>query len=271
MRLSFAIKIIYYYQKGSNMRWHQNNIFKPLIAQWKRFIRTDFMTLGYIDIDAEMIQPGRFWIMTEDKNHRRINSDKGDNFQVQIMEERAQASKLPFLGILSENKNEQSPYVFLNQSKVYKIVTNVKSPEKYTDLPIDIVIFKWLDENKLFENDEERLTYIKQYNNNVIRFVRSKERLELCQPTFHNSVRQMIKNWGLNNKVWKEKDFEDTERFDSLFRQIGNILFNSGGNKDDMQRNCLEPTYEQDSGDMKEVLLLKQNGEIVPKEIRTLL
>ena len=191
------------------MRFHQNNIFKNSQAVWKRFMRTDYMTLGFIDVDSEMIQPDRFWIMVEDKNYRKPSGDRGDAFQTQIMEERCNASKLPFLGLLTVNKNEQSPFVFVQQSKVFQIVTNVEEPEAYEGLPIDIVLFKWLEINKLFESEDERMEFIKQYNNNVLRFVTGEDYKTLQTPTYYNSLEQLVCNWGVNNKVWSQKEVEN--------------------------------------------------------------
>jgi hypothetical protein len=247
------------------MRFHQNNVFKDNVAIWKRFIRTDFMTAGFIDVDAEMIQPNRFWIMCEDKNYRKKSTDKGDQFQIQIMEERAQASKIPFIGVLSENKNEQSPYVFLNQSRVFHVVTNVEEPEVYQGLPIDIVIFKWLEINNLFENDEEKLEYIKQYNNNVKNFVLSKDCQELRTENFHNSITQMITSWGVNNKIWGYTD-ASRGQIDKLISDVEETILSNCKNNVMQDLNIKEhmkkPTFEQNTNDFSEFYLLTSKGEI---------
>lgn len=256
------------------MRFHQNNIFKDSQAIWKRFIRTDYMTLGFIDVDSEMIQPDRFWIMAEDKNRRRGIGDKGDLFQLQIMEERCNASKLPFLGMLTINKNEQSPYVFLQQSKVYKIVTNAEEPEGYENLPIDLVLFRWLEINKLFENDEEKLEFIKQYNNNIIRFVQGADYKALQTPTFYKSTEKMVTDWGINNKVWSQHEVENG-RIKGLVQNI----------QEEVHRFCCEdlkrgfildeytkkPTFEQGSGTQEEFYLLNKNGEVVVKSVEEIM
>ena len=223
------------------------------------------MTLGFIDIDAEMIQPERFWAMSEDKNYRKKSNDKGDQFQIQIMEERAASSKIPFIGLLTENKNEQSPYVFLNQSRVFHVVTNVEEPEVYQGLPIDIVIFKWLEINNLFESDEEKLEYIKQYNNNVKNFVLSKGFQDLRTENFDNSIAQMIISWGINNKIWSYNDVTNG-RIDDLINNVKETILSSCKNNIVQDLNIKEhmkkPTFEQNSDDFSEFYLLTSKGDI---------
>ena len=252
------------------MRFHQNNIFKNSQAVWKRFMRTDYMTLGFIDVDSEMIQPDRFWIMVEDKNYRKPSGDRGDAFQTQIMEERCVASKIPFLGMLTVNKNEQSPFVFLQQSKVFQIVTNVEEPEGYENLPIDIVLFKWLDVNKLFESDEERMEFIKQYNNNVLRFVTSEDYKTLQTPTFYNSLEKMVTDWGVNNKVWSQKEVENgriKNLVENVWEEFNDFCC------DDLKRAFIldeytkKATFEQGAGTQEEVYLLNKSGEIVIRKV----
>lgn len=252
------------------MRFHQNNIFKGSQAIWKRFIRTDYMTLGFIDVDAEMIQPGKFWLMVEDKNHRKPSNDRGDAFQIQIMEERCVASKIPFLGILTVNRNEQSPYIFLQQSKVYKIVTNAEEPEKYEGLPIDIVLFKWLEINKLFENDEEKLEFIKQYNNNILRFVTGEDYKALQTPTFYNSIEKMVTDWGINNKVWSQHEVENgriKNLVENIWEEFNDFCC------DDLKRAFIldeytkKATFEQGAELNEKTYLLNRNGEIVIKTV----
>ena len=256
------------------MRFHQNNIFKDSQAIWKRFIRTDYMTLGWTDIDSEMIQPNRFWLMTENKNRRKKYGDKGDQFQTQIMEERCEASKIPFLGTITINTNEQSPYVFLQQSVVEKIITNAKEPNNYMGLPIDIVLFKWLDINNLFESNEEKLEFIKQYNNNIIRFVQGADYKALQTPTFYKSTEKMVIDWGINNKVWSQHEVENG-RIKGLVQNI----------QEEVHRFCCEdlkrefileeytkkPTFEQGSGTQGEFYLLNKNGEVVVKSVEEIM
>lgn len=250
------------------MRFHQNNIFKNSQAVWKRFMRTDYMTLGFIDVDSEMIQPDRFWIMVEDKNYRKSNGDKGDAFQTQIMEERCNASKLPFLGLLTVNKNEQSPFVFVQQSKVFQIVTNVEEPEAYEGLPIDIVLFKWLEINKLFESEDERMEFIKQYNNNVLRFVTSEDYKILQTPTFYNSLEQLVTDWGVNNKVWSQKEVENgriKNLVENVWEEFNDFCC------DDLKRAFIldeytrKATFEQGTKLTDEFYLLTRNGEVIVK------
>lgn len=250
------------------MRFHQNNIFKDSQAIWKRFIRTDFMTLGWIDVDAEMIQPGRFWLFAEDKNHRKPINDKGDAFQLQIMEERCNASKLPFLGMFTVNRNEQSPYVFLQQSKVCKVITNVEEPEGYNNLPIDLVLFKWLEINKLFESEEERIEFIKQYNNNILRFVTGEAYKELQTPTFYNSIEKMITNWGINNKVWSQNEVANGRIKDLVQytqEEIHNFCCENLKRSFVLDEYTKKATFEQGAGLNEEFYLLNKNGEIIVK------
>ena len=256
------------------MRFHQNNIFKDSQAIWKRFLRTDYMTLGFIDVDSEMIQPDRFWCMIEDKNRRKSMSDKGDAFQTQIMEERCQASKLPFLGLLTVNKNEQSPFVFMQQSKVIQVVTNVEEPEEYEGLPIDIVLFKWLEINKLFESEEERMEFIKQYNNNVLGFVTSEDYKALQTPTFFSSIEKMVTDWGINNKVWSQHEVENG-RIKNLVKNIQDEFNNFCC--EDLKRTFIldeytkKATFEQGAGLDEKVYLLNRNGEIVIKAVEEII
>lgn len=261
----------YIYPKGSEiMRWHQNNIFKPSAAYWKRFIRTDYMTTGLIDVDAEMIQPGRFWLFTEDKNYRKKDGDAGDEFQKRIMQERCDSSKIPFLGLLTKNHNEQSPYVFLNQSTVYDLVTNVKVPDGYRNLPIDIVFFKWLDENNLFESPKERLQFIKTYNNSTLNFVRSQDMKQLRSATLQKSVNDMVVSWGVNNKIFTQEDLKNgTAR--QIIEGVKNILEKTLSQRKNFSSNCMAPTFEQKSGDNQEIYFLNSNGEIVSKYVSELL
>ena len=252
------------------MRFHQNNVFKDSIAVWKRFIRTDFMTLGWIDVDAEMIQPNRFWLMTENKNRRKKIGDKGDQFQTQIMEERCVASKIPFLGTITVNTNEQSPYVFLQQSVVENIITNVEEPEDYYGLPIDIVIFKWLEINNLFESDDEKSNFIKQYNNNVLNFVNSEAFKQLQTPTFNHSITKMVVDWGINNKMWSQKEVENG-RINNLINIIQNQINDFCSN--DLNRGFLldeyvkKATFEQGSNPNDYIYFLDSHGKPVKKTI----
>ena len=256
------------------MRFHQNNIFKDSQAVWKRFMRTDYMTLGFIDVDSEMIQPNRFWLMVEDKNYRKPVGDKGDAFQTQIMEERCQASKLPFLGLLTVNKNEQSPFVFVQQSKVLQVVTNAEEPESYEGLPIDIVLFKWLEINKLFESEDERMEFIKQYNNNVLRFITSEDYKTLQTPTFYNSLEQLVWNWGVNNKVWSQKEVENG-RIKGLVEDVWEA-FNDFC-CDDLKRAFIldeytkKATFEQGTKLTDEFYLLTRNGDVIVRKAEDIL
>lgn len=256
------------------MRFHQNNIFKNSQAVWKRFMRTDYMTLGFIDVDSEMIQPDRFWVMVEDKNYRKPTGDRGDAFQTQIMEERCQASKLPFLGLLTVNKNEQSPFVFVQQSKVIQVVTNVEEPEEYEGLPIDIVLFKWLDINKLFESDEERMEFIKQYNNNVLSFVTSEAYKELQTPTFHSSIERMVTDWGINNKVWSQHEVENGRikgLVDDVCERFNSFCSNDLKRAFILDEYTKKATFEQGAGLDENAYLLNRNGEIVIKAVEEII
>lgn len=256
------------------MRFHQNNIFKNSQAVWKRFIRTDYMTLGFIDVDSEMIQPDRFWIMVEDKNYRKPIGDRGDEFQTQIMEERCNASKLPFLGLLTVNKNEQSPYVFLQQSKVCKVVTNAEEPEGYEGLPIDLVLFKWLEINKLFESDEEKMEFIKQYNNNILRFVTGEAYKELQTPTFYNSIERIITDWGVNNKVWSQKEVENGRIKDlvqDIQEEVGEFCADNLKRSFILTEYTKKATFEQGSGLNEEFYLLNRSGEIVVRKVEDII
>lgn len=256
------------------MRFHQNNIFKNSQAVWKRFIRTDYMTLGFIDVDSEMIQPDRFWIMVEDKNYRKPTGDRGDEFQTQIMEERCNASKLPFLGLLTVNKNEQSPYVFLQQSKVCKVVTNAEEPEGYEGLPIDLVLFKWLEINKLFESDEEKMEFIKQYNNNILRFVTSEAYKELQTPTFYNSIERIITDWGVNNKVWSQKEVENGRIKDlvqDIQEEVGEFCADNLKRAFILDEYTKKATFEQGAGLNEEFYLLNRSGEIVVRKVEDII
>lgn len=256
------------------MRFHQNNIFKDNIAIWKRFIRTDYMTLGWIDVDSEMIQPNRFWLFCEDKNRRKIPNDAGDRFQTQIMEERCNASKIPFLGLMTMNKNEQSHYIFLQQSVVYKVITNVEEPEAYEGLPIDIVLFKWLEINKLFESEDERMEFIKQYNNNVLRFITGEDYKTLQTPTFYKSIEHMVTDWGVNNKVWSQKEVENG-RINGLVEKIQETV--NSFCADDLKRAFIldeytkKATFEQGTKLEDEFYLLTRNGEVVVRKAEDLL
>lgn len=252
------------------MRWHQNNIFKPSAAYWKRFIRTDYMTTGLIDVDAEMIQPGRFWLFTEDKNYRKKDGDAGDEFQKRIMQERCDSSKIPFLGLLTKNHNEQSPYVFLNQSTVYDLVTNVKVPDGYRNLPIDIVFFKWLDENNLFESPEERLQFIKIHNNCALNFMKSMDTITLQTPTFDSSIESMIESWGVNNKVFSRADFDNGVIAD-ISNMVKNIIKEKLGDRKSFLDGCTIPTFEQKTGNEEEVYFLNSDGKIVSKYVHDIL
>ena len=256
------------------MRFHQNNIFKDNIAIWKRFLRTDYMTLGWIDVDSEMIQPNRFWLFCEDKNRRRIKNDAGDRFQTQIMEERCNASKIPFLGLMTTNTNEQSSYIFLQQSVVYNIITNVEEPEKYENLPIDIVLFKWLEINKLFESDEERMEFIKQYNNNVFNFVHSGAFKQLQTPTFYSSIEKMVTDWGINNKVWSQHEVENG--------RIKNLVENVQDEFNDFCCNDLKrafildeytkkATFEQGTKLDNKMYFLDSKGNLIEKTVEEIL
>lgn len=256
------------------MRFHQNNIFKNSQAVWKRFMRTDYMTLGFIDVDSEMIQPNRFWIMVEDKNYRKPAGDKGDAFQTRIMEERCEASKLPFLGLLTINKNEQSPFVFVQQSKVFQVVTNVEEPESYEGLPIDIVLFKWLEINKLFESEDERMEFIKQYNNNVLRFVTSEEYKAMQTPTFYTSLEKLVCDWGVNNKVWSQKEVENG-RIKNLVENVQEEFHDFCC--DDLKRAFIldeytkKATFEQGTKPEDEFYLLTKNGDVVVRKAEDLM
>ncbi len=256
------------------MRFHQNNIFKNSQAIWKRFMRTDYMTLGWIDVDSEMIQPNRFWLFCEDKNYRKPTGDKGDAFQTQIMEERCEASKLPFLGLLTVNKNEQSPFVFVQQSKVFQVVTNVEEPEAYEGMPIDIVLYKWLEINKLFESEEERMEFIKQYNNNVLRFITGEDYKTLQTPTFNKSIEHMVADWGVNNKVWSQKEVENG-RINGLVERIQETVNSYCANN--LKRAFIldeytkKATFEQGTKLEDEFYLLTRNGEVVVRKAEDLL
>ena len=256
------------------MRFHQNNIFKNSQAVWKRFMRTDYMTLGFIDVDSEMIQPNRFWIMVEDKNYRKPTGDKGDAFQTQIMEERCEASKLPFLGLLTVNKNEQSPFVFVQQSKVFQVVTNVEEPESYEGLPIDIVLFKWLEINKLFESEDERMEFIKQYNNNVLRFVTSEEYKAMQTPTFYTSLEKLVCDWGVNNKVWSQKEVENG-RIKNLVENIQEEFHDFCC--DDLKRAFIldeytkKATFEQGTGLKDKMFFLDRNGKMIERTVEEIM
>ena len=237
-------------------------------------MRTDYMTLGFIDVDSEMIQPNRFWIMVEDKNYRKSSGDKGDAFQAQIMEERCQASKLPFLGLLTINKNEQSPFVFVQQSKVFQVITNVEEPELYQGMPIDIVLFKWLEINKLFESDEEKMEFIKQYNNNVLNFINSEDYKTLQTPTYYNSLERLVTDWGVNNKVWSQKEVENgriKSLVENVWEQFNDFCC------DDLKRAFIldeytrKATFEQGTGINEEVYLLTKSGGIITKKVDELL
>lgn len=256
------------------MRFHQNNVFKDNIAVWKRFIRTDFMTLGFIDVDAEMIQPNRFWLMTENKNKRKRTNDKGDLFQTQLMEERCVASKIPFLGTITVNTNEQSPYVFLQQSVVEKIITNVEEPEDYYGLPIDIVLFKWLEINNLFESDVEKEDFIKQYNNNVFNFVHSDACKQLQTPTFDRSIEKMVIDWGINNKMWSQKEVENgriNNLINSIKTQVNDFCIN------DLKRDFLldeytkKATFEQGTRPDDYMYFLDRNGKPLQKTVEEII
>ena len=256
------------------MRFHQNNIFKDNIAIWKRFIRTDYMTLGWIDVDSEMIQPNRFWLFCEDKNRRKIPNDAGDRFQTQIMEERCNASKIPFLGLMTMNKNEQSHYIFLQQSVVYKVITNVEEPEAYEGLPIDIVLFKWLEINKLFESEDERMEFIKQYNNNVLRFVHSNAFKQLQTPTFYDSLEKTVTDWGINNKVWSQKEVENG-RIKSLVENVQEEFHNFCC--DDLKRAFIldeytkKATFEQGTGLKDKMFFLDRNGKMIERTVEEIM
>jgi len=256
------------------MRFHQNNIFKDSQAIWKRFIRTDYMTLGWIDVDSEMIQPNRFWLFCEDKNRRRIKNDAGDRFQTQIMEERCNASKIPFLGLMTTNTNEQSPYIFLQQSVVYNIITNVEEPENYENLPIDLVLFKWLEINKLFESDEERMEFIRQYNNNVFNFVHSCAFKQLQTPTFYNSLEKMVTDWGINNKVWSQHEVEN-ERIKPLVENVCKEF--SKFCSDDLKRAFIldeytkKATFEQGTRLDDKMYFLDSKGSLIEKTVEEIL
>lgn len=256
------------------MRFHQNNVFKDNIAVWKRFIRTDFMTLGFIDVDAEMIQPNRFWLMTENKNKRKRTNDRGDLFQTQLMEERCVASKIPFLGTITVNTNEQSPYVFLQQSVVEKIITNVEEPEDYYGLPIDIVLFKWLEINNLFESDAEKEDFIKQYNNNVFNFVHSDACKQLQTPTFDRSIEKMVIDWGINNKMWSQKEVENgriNNLINSIKAQVNDFCIN------DLKRDFLldeytkKATFEQGTRPDDYMYFLDRNGKPLQKTVEEII
>mgnify|MGYP003298567703 CR=1 FL=1 len=254
------------------MRWHQNNIFKHRISYWKRFIRTDYMTTGLIDVDSEMIQPNRFWLMIEDKNYRKKSTDAGDAFQEKIMQERADSSKIPFLGIFTVNKNEQSPYIFLNQSKVIKCVSNVTLPHDFINgvYPTDIVFYKWLEINNLFESEEERITFIKKYNNNVKKFITSSDLQQLRTSTFDNSVESSIESWGVNNKMFFTADL-DNEKSKSFIKQIKEFFLDYFLQDSRFNQNCNTPTYEQSSGDFDEVYFLTNNGNVQVTSIKEIL
>lgn len=232
------------------------------------------MTLGFIDVDSEMIQPDRFWIMVEDKNYRKPIGDRGDEFQIQIMEERCNASKLPFLGLLTINKNEQSPYVFLQQSKVCKVVTNAEEPEGYEGLPIDLVLFKWLEINKLFESDEEKMEFIKQYNNNILRFVTGEAYKELQTPTFYNSIERIITDWGVNNKVWSQKEVENGRIKDlvqDIQEEVGEFCSDNLKRSFILNEYTKKATFEQGAGLNEEFYLLNKSGEIVVKKVEDII
>lgn len=252
------------------MRWHQNNIFKPSVAYWKRFIRTDYMTTGLIDVDSEMIQPGRFWLMVEDKNYRKRTNDSGDDFQKRIMQERCDSSKIPFLGLMTTNHNEQSPYVFLNKSTVYDLVTNVKIPHGYQNLPIDIIFFKWLDENNLFESPEEKLQFIKTYNNCALNFIKSNDVKTLQSPTFDASVELMVESWGVNNKVFSQADFANGV-VSNISEQVKNIIKEELGGRKSFHDGCINPTFEQKTSMEEEVYFLNSEGKIVSKYVHEIL
>ena len=228
------------------------------------------MTLGWIDVDAEMIQPGRFWLMTENKNRRKKTGDKGDQFQIQIMEERCMVSKIPFLGTITINTNEQSPYVFLQQSIVEKIITNVEEPEEYYGLPIDIVLFKWLEINKLFETEIEKNDFIKQYNNNVLNFVHSDAFKQLQTPTFDCSIAKMVTDWGINNKIWSQKEVENNrinDLVDIIKNQINDFCLNNLKRDFLLNEYAKKATFEQGVKPEDCMYFLDRNGKPIKKTI----
>lgn len=256
------------------MRFHQNNIFKDSQAIWKRFIRTDYMTLGWIDVDAEMIQPGRFWLMTENKNRRKKDKNKGDQFQTQIMTERCAVSNIPFFGTITVNTNEQSSYVFLQQSVVEKIITNVKEPDNYIGLPIDIVLFKWLDINKLFESEEERMEFIKQYNNNVFNFVHGDAFKQLQTPTFYSSIKKMVTDWGINNKVWSQHEVENgriKDLVDTVCDKFSNFCCNNLKRDFLLDEYTKKATFEQGTKPNDKMYFLDKNGQTIEKTIKEIM
>lgn len=232
------------------------------------------MTLGFIDVDSEMIQPDRFWLWAEDKNRRKPVNDKGDAFQLQIMEERCNASKLPFLGLFTVNKNEQSPFVFLQQSIVEKIVTNVEEPDNYQGLPIDIVLFKWLEINKLFESEDEKNEFIKQYNNNVFNFVHGSAFKQLQTPTFYSSIEKVITDWGVNNKVWSQKEVENG-RIRNLVEKAQETINEFCTN--DLRREFIldeytkKATFEQGTKLNDKMYFLDRNGKPIERTVEEIM
>ena len=128
--------------------------------------------------------------------------------------------------------------------------------------------------NKLFESEEERMEFIKQYNNNVLRFITGEDYKTLQTPTFNKSIEHMVTDWGVNNKVWSQKEVENG-RINGLVERIQETV--NSYCADDLKRAFIldeytkKATFEQGTKLEDEFYLLTRNGEVVVRKAEDLL
>lgn len=150
------------------------------MLKYKRFLLSEWMVNGFIDIDCSYVESGRFWIVIEDKYYK-IKKEDSAKFQLNTFKEFAKNYNLPFLGFMTKSivpdidKHKELEYkarVPLHKVKVTTMVTNFydgkrlnvpivitaekNKQAKFNFEDIQACIFEWLDRNNLITETEKK-------------------------------------------------------------------------------------------------------------------